>query len=404
MGKRVLVTGAGGFIGSHLVELLVREGHEVRAFLRYNGRDDRGQIDRLPATVQAAIEVHRGDLKDPEAVRKAVEGQRVGLPPRGLDRDPGIRIRTRSSVVQNTTSSAPPQRARRPAGAAISLERVSASTQRPRFTAPRNSCLSPRRTRSGASPLTPRPRSAPIRSVRVITGRSASRWRSSEPFRSVRPTRQSARAIHPRRSLARRSRSREIRLGSLDPRRDLTYVKDTARGFLELARCDAAIGRVVNIGRGDDLADRQACRADRQDPRAGRSEVETDEARVSALPQAKLADYSPGRHWPRNCSAGLHSTRLTRAWRRRSRGSAKTSGCSGSTARRPVDPARRRRRGEPRQPDSDADVCPPRRAPAAPLHPRPRGARGAGPPPRVERAAEGSRMSSRHGRGRSPTG
>ena len=75
MGKTVLVTGAGGFIGSHLTERLVRDGHEVRALVRYNGRDDRGHLDRLAAEVRAAVEVHRGDLKDPEAVRKAVEGR-----------------------------------------------------------------------------------------------------------------------------------------------------------------------------------------------------------------------------------------------------------------------------------------------------------------------------------------
>src|SRR3954469_20578856 len=75
MGHKVLVTGAGGFIGSHLTERLVRDGHEVRVLVRYNGRDDRGQIDRLGPEIQSAIEVHRGDLKDPEAVRRAVKGR-----------------------------------------------------------------------------------------------------------------------------------------------------------------------------------------------------------------------------------------------------------------------------------------------------------------------------------------
>jgi FlaA1/EpsC-like NDP-sugar epimerase len=75
MAKKTLVTGAAGFIGSHLVEALVQSGHQVRVLVRYNGRDDRGHLDRLPASIMDHVEVHRGDLKDPEAVRKAVRGQ-----------------------------------------------------------------------------------------------------------------------------------------------------------------------------------------------------------------------------------------------------------------------------------------------------------------------------------------
>ena len=88
MGKRVLVTGAGGFIGSHLTEELVRQGHSVRVLVRYNGRDDRGSLADLPAEIQSAIEVDRGDLKDPGAVRKAVAGREWVFHLGALDRDP----------------------------------------------------------------------------------------------------------------------------------------------------------------------------------------------------------------------------------------------------------------------------------------------------------------------------
>src|SRR4030042_4229347 len=71
---KVLVTGAGGFIGSHLTEELVRLGEEVRAYVRYNSRDERGLLEDLPKEVQNQIEVVPGDLKDPEGVKKAVKG------------------------------------------------------------------------------------------------------------------------------------------------------------------------------------------------------------------------------------------------------------------------------------------------------------------------------------------
>src|SRR4030042_1813478 len=71
---RVLVAGAGGFIGSHLVEELVKQGEEVRAFVRYNSRDERGLLEDLPKEIQNQIEVVPGDLKDPDGVKKAIKG------------------------------------------------------------------------------------------------------------------------------------------------------------------------------------------------------------------------------------------------------------------------------------------------------------------------------------------
>jgi len=73
MGK-ILVTGAGGFIGSHLTEELVRQGEEVRAFVRYNSRDERGLLEDLPREIQNQMEVVPGDLKDPDGVKKALKG------------------------------------------------------------------------------------------------------------------------------------------------------------------------------------------------------------------------------------------------------------------------------------------------------------------------------------------
>ena len=71
---RVLVTGAGGFIGSHLVECLVRRGDVVRCFVRYNSRGDYGHLDLLPKDIQGHLEIIQGDLRDPDAVIKATTG------------------------------------------------------------------------------------------------------------------------------------------------------------------------------------------------------------------------------------------------------------------------------------------------------------------------------------------
>jgi NAD dependent epimerase/dehydratase len=247
MGKRVLVTGAGGFIGSHLVELLVQEGYEVRALVRYNGRDDRGHLDRLPEEVKRSVEVHRGDLKDPEAARKAVDRQAWVFHLGALIAIPYSYENPLDVVQTNVVGTAHVLDACR---SSSSLERVVLTSTSEVY---------------GTAQFVPITESHPLRgqSPYAATKIGADALGESyhrafglpvailRPFNTFGP-RQSARAIIP--TIISQALTRPVvKLGSLDPRRDLTYVKDTAAGFLAIAGSEDSVGRVVNIGRGDDL-------------------------------------------------------------------------------------------------------------------------------------------------------
>ena len=247
MGKTVLVTGAAGFIGSHLVERLVREGHEVRAFVRYNGRDDRGHLDRLDRDVVGAFEVVRGDLKDPEAVRRAVRGRAWVLHLGALIAIPYSYENPLDVTQTNVMGTAHVLDACRDSDA---LERVVLTSTSEVYGTAQFVPIDESHPLQGQSPY------AATKIGADALGLSYHRTFGLplailRPFNTFGP-RQSARAIIP--TIISQALCRPVvRLGSLDPRRDLTYVKDTAAGFAAIAACDAAIGRVVNIGRGDDL-------------------------------------------------------------------------------------------------------------------------------------------------------
>ncbi|WP_169975407.1 GDP-mannose 4,6-dehydratase [Tautonia rosea] len=273
MGRSVLVTGAGGFIGSHLVERLVRDGHTVRAFVRYNGRDDRGHLDALPDEVKASVEVRRGDLKDPEALRRAVKGQSWVFHLGASIAIPYSYENPLDVVQTNVGGTAHVLDSCRDSDALDRL--VLTSTSEVYGTAQRVPI-------DESHPLQPQ---SPYAASKVGSDAlGLSYHRSFElpvailrPFNTFGP-RQSARAIIPTiisQALTRPS----IRLGSLEPRRDLTYVKDTAAGFIAIASCDQAIGQVVNIGRGDDVSIGEL--VDRIGQRLGTPlQVETDPQRV----------------------------------------------------------------------------------------------------------------------------
>jgi NAD dependent epimerase/dehydratase len=248
MGKAVLVTGAAGFIGSHLTERLVRDGHEVRVFIRYNGRDDRGQLDRLPPEVQAALEVHRGDLKDPEAVRKAAAGRAWVFHLGALIAIPYSFQNPLDVVQTNVLGTAHLLDACRANGA---LERLVLTSTSEVYGTAQYVPIDEAHPLRGQSPYAATKIGADAlgESYHRAFGLPVTILR---PFNTFGP-RQSARAIIP--TIISQALTRPVvRLGSLEPRRDLTYVKDTVSGFLAIAACDAAIGRVVNIGRGEDLS------------------------------------------------------------------------------------------------------------------------------------------------------
>jgi NAD dependent epimerase/dehydratase len=248
MGKKVLVTGAGGFIGSHLVERLVADGHHVRALVRYNGRDDRGHLDVLPADVQAGIEVERGDLKDPVAVRLAVEGREWVFHLGALIAIPYSYQNPYDVVQTNVLGTAHVLDACRLEPA---LERVVLTSTSEVYGTAQRVPIDESHPLQGQSPY------AATKIAADALGESYHRAFGLpvtilRPFNTFGP-RQSARAIIP--TIISQAMTRPVvKLGRLDPRRDLTYVKDTVSGFVAIAGCDAAMGRAVNIGRGDDIS------------------------------------------------------------------------------------------------------------------------------------------------------
>ncbi len=248
MGRRVLVTGAGGFIGSHLTERLVRDGHRVRALIRYTGRGDQGNLSDLPADVRTNLEVVRGDLKDPVSVREAVGGCDWVFHLGALIAIPYSYENPYDVVQTNVLGTAHVLDACR---RSPSLERLVLTSTSEVYGTAQRVPIDEGHPLRGQSPYAASKIGADAlgESYHRSFGLPVAILR---PFNTFGP-RQSARAIIP--TIISQALSRPVvRLGRLDPRRDLTYVKDTAAGFAAIAACDAALGRAVNIGRGEDVS------------------------------------------------------------------------------------------------------------------------------------------------------
>jgi NAD dependent epimerase/dehydratase len=238
--RRVLVTGAGGFIGSHLTEALVGLGAEVRAFVRYNSRGDMGLLSLLPADKRAEIEVVSGDLRDQDAVLAACQGVSHIFHLGALIAIPYSYLHPREVIETNVIGTLNILMASRG-----QVERVVHTSSSEVYGTARQVPISEEHPLQGQSPYS---------ASKIGADKLAESFYCSydlpvaiiRPFNAYGP-RQSARAVIPT-IIAQALTQDQVHLGALSPRRDFTYVEDTVDGFLRIAESDKAVGQVVNVG------------------------------------------------------------------------------------------------------------------------------------------------------------
>ncbi|MER7719688.1 GDP-mannose 4,6-dehydratase [Streptomyces flaveolus] len=292
-GRTVLVTGAEGFIGSTLVDLLVSRGARVRAFAHYKPYGDKGNLASYLADPHGPVEMTAGDVRDAGRVMDAVEGcdtvfhlaALIGIP-YSYD-SPGAYVQTNVVGTENIAEACRRHRVRR---------LVHTSTSEVYGTA--------RTAPIGEDhPLQPQ---SPYSASKIGADMMAlSHWHAFElPVTVVRPfntygPRQSARAVIPTILAQLHAGIRQIKLGSLTPTRDFTYATDTARGFMALAACDRALGHSVNLGTGQEISIGDLAKA--LINASGRdAEIVVDRSRLrpaGSEVQRLLSDNSRARDW-----------------------------------------------------------------------------------------------------------
>jgi NAD dependent epimerase/dehydratase len=246
-GKKSLVTGAGGFIGSHLVEALVTMGAEVRVFVRYNSRGDLGLLERLPREIKLEIEVFTGDLKDPEAIRRPAKGCELVFHLGSLIAIPYSYINPMDFVQTNIVGTGNLLNA----CLGNNVEKiVHTSTSEVYGTA----------IYCPIDEKHPLQAQSPYSATKIAADKLAeSYYRAfglpvaiARPFNTYGP-RQSARAVVPT-IILQALHGNKVMLGSVEPERDFTYVEDTLSGLIEVAKSVQSVGEVINIGFGREIS------------------------------------------------------------------------------------------------------------------------------------------------------
>ncbi len=240
--KKILVTGADGFIGSHLTEELVKQGHDVRAFVLYNSFNSWGWLDHSPKEIQQNLQIFSGDIRDPHGIKEAMKGCDVVLHLAALIAIPYSYHSPDTYVDTNVKGTLNVVQAARELGVA---KVVHTSTSEVYGTAK-------------FVPITeehPLQGQSPYSATKIGADQLALSFYTSfdtpvaviRPFNTYGP-RQSARAIIPTVITQIANGYRTIKLGAQHPTRDFSYISDTVRGFIAVAESDNSVGQVINIG------------------------------------------------------------------------------------------------------------------------------------------------------------
>lgn len=238
---KILVTGADGFIGSHLTEALVKQGHDVRAFCFYNSFNSWGWIDSFPKDLKSKLDVFTGDIRDPNGVRTAMNGVDVVFHLAALIAIPFSYHSPDSYVDTNIKGTLNVLQAAKDLGTRRVLVTSTSEVYGTAQFVP-------------ITELHPKQGQSPYSATKIGADHIAESFYRSfnlpvtivRPFNTYGP-RQSARAVIPTIISQLLNGKTEIKLGDITPTRDLLFVKDTVNGFLAISKCDELIGHEVNI-------------------------------------------------------------------------------------------------------------------------------------------------------------
>lgn len=288
--KKILVTGSDGFIGSHLVEELVRRGYRVRAFVMYNSFGSWGWLDEAPREIKDSIEVFAGDIRDPNGVKVSMQGcgaifhlaALVGIPYsyHSPDNYVDTNIKGTLNIIQ--------------AARELQVAKIVHTSTSEVYGTAQFVPISEHHPLQGQSPYA---------ATKIGADQLAlSFYRSFDtPVAVVRPfntygPRQSARAIIPTIITQVASGRPKIVLGALEPTRDFTFIRDTVRGFIAVAESDASAGEVINIGSNFEISIGDTARLI-SDLMGKKVDIETDSARF------RPGKSEVGRLWADNSKA-----------------------------------------------------------------------------------------------------